>query len=145
MYLYCTDVLETIFNINYARFAIIVKTERYSDCNVVFVPEALLINNVSESPKELEIKYDRDQYWAFYYECNTHNAYRWDYGRLRGVEVGNTSNKTLSEEQKILIFERYYRFLQSIEQELYEKDCIESCIRDNPLDKVIAGLTNIYG
>jgi hypothetical protein len=143
MYLYRTDVLETIFNIDYSRFAITIKTERYSDCHVVFVPEALLINNASESPKELEIKYDLNEYWSFYYECNTHNPNRWDYGRLTSIEVGNTSNKTLSEEQKILVIERYYTFLQSIEQELYEKNCIESCIRDNPLEYAIKKLPNM--
>ena len=137
MYIYRTDVLESIFKIDESRFSIDVKTNRHSDCEVVFVPEAVLITNTSKSPKESEIEYEKDQYWSIYYDRNTMDPNFWDFGKLKGIEVGSTSNKTLTEDQKQLVFERYYRFLTNIEQELYEKDSIKDCIKENPLEEVL--------
>jgi hypothetical protein len=137
MYIYRTDVLESIFEIDESRFSIEIKTNRHSDCEVVFVPEAVLITNTSKSSKESEIEYEKDQYWSFYYDRNTMDPNSWDFGKLTGVEVGSTSNKPLTEEHKQLVFERYYRFLTNIKQELYERDAVKDCINQNPLEEVL--------
>ena len=129
MNIYRTDVLESIFEIDESRFSIEIKTDRYTDCEVVFIPEAVLIMNTSALPEESEIEYEKDQYWSFYYDRNTMDPNSWDFGRLTSVEVGSTSNKPLTEEHKQLVFERYYRFLTKIEQELYERDAIKDCIK----------------
>lgn len=140
--IYSLDVLNLVFELEkYGRYPIEAKQYRHSDTPVVFLPEAFLLKYFGMD-NDHNIPYNSNEYYLFEYDGNYFDPNEFDYGTVSSINISTTDKeKTLTQDQKLSVFEAYYNFLSRESQMKYEIDSTRDLVKDNPINKEL--YTNI--
>lgn len=138
MKIYSENVLNKIYEIEKNnKYPIQIKCNRYSDCDVVFVPEALLLTYLYQR-KIYDIPYNMNDFFEIHYECNTTEPSYFDFGILSNIHISTTHKDTkYTEDQKLKIFEAYYDFLCDESQREFEIDTYRDLVKDTQISHQI--------
>ena len=137
MKIYSENVLNKIYEIEKTKkYPIQIKCCRHTGCDVIFVPEALLLNYLYKGER-CDIPYNKNDYFEIYYGCNTWDPNSWDFGKLDSISVKTTHEYTnLSDDQQLRIFEAYFDFLFDETQRDFDFDMCRDLVKDNRINRL---------